>query len=121
MFKEMQKKTSRLFQKRSSISILALTKISKNFKYTPSSTKQYNNILVLLCEVPNVLIAKTLKSFQTADACTAIMDCYIKYYGSPTHIICDQNQAFMLNLAQSFFQHFGITILTVCITNNNVM
>ena len=32
--------------------------------------------------------------------------------------ICDQDSAFMSNLAQYFFQQFGIKIITVTVTNH---
>ena len=46
------------------------------------------------------------------------MNGYIKYFGFPFHIICDQDPTFMSSLAQYILQHFGIKILTVGITND---
>ena len=81
----------------------------------PCSTKQYKCILVFLCEVTNFLQALPLKTTQTLDVCAA--NGYIKYIGSPTHIICDQSPAFMSSILQYFFHTFGIKILTVSVTN----
>ena len=85
----------------------------------PSSTKQkHKNITVLLCKVTNVLITSPLKTTQTADVFSASMDCYIRYFGSPTHIICYQDQEVMSSLAQYSFQQIGTKILTVSINKH---
>ena len=36
----------------------------------------------------------------------------------PTHIICDQATSFLSSLAQAFFHHYGVRIITVSPTNH---
>ena len=72
--------------------------------YCLSNQNKY--ILVPLCEVANFLMVFPLKTTQTADVCTAIMDGYIKYFGFPSHVISNQ----YLALTQCFYQQFGIMI-----------
>ena len=54
---------------------------------------------------------------QTADVCTAIMDGYMMYFGSPTPIIYGHNPGFMAILAQYLFWQFCIKLLAIHITN----
>ena len=50
--------------------------------------------------------------------CEAIKERFIANYGPPTHIICDQDPAFVSSMAQAFFHHFGIRIIMVSPTNH---
>ena len=85
----------------------------------PSSGKNsYNFILVMLCEVSNFLVVCPLKTARTIEICKAINKSFIKYFSPPTHIMCDQDPAFMSTMAQVFFQHFGIRVITVSTTNH---
>ena len=74
--------------KKPNINTPALSKISMDIKYMPYSTKQYKYTLVYLCEVTNFLIALPLKTVQTVDVCSAIINECIRYFAFPTHIIC---------------------------------
>ena len=105
------------FQKRININIPALCKISMDIKHMPGS-KGYRFILVLICEISNFLVVTPLKETQTIQVCEAIKECFIANYGPPTHIICDQDPAFVSSMAQAFFHHFGIRIITVSPTNH---
>ena len=105
------------FQKRININILARCKISMDIKHMPGS-KGYRFILVLICEISNFLVVAPLKETQTIQVCEAIKECFIANYGPPTHIICDQDPAFVSSMAQAFFHHFGIRIITVSPTNH---
>ena len=75
-------------------------------------------ILVLLCEVSNATVVKALKVARSTDICTAIRKCFIKTFGPPTHIICDQDPVFMSALTQNFFRMFRIRVLTDDPTNH---
>ena len=114
------KKIQRPLQKRINIGVPALCKVSMDIKHMPPTLgrKPRHFILVLLCEVSNFMVVKALKAVKSTDICTAICKCFIKTFGPPTHIICDQDPAFMSALTQNFFRMFGIRILTVGPTNH---
>ena len=85
----------------------------------PSGGKNsYNFILVMLCEVSNYLVVAQLKTARTVEICTAINKSFIRYFSPAMHIMCDQVPAFMSTMAQVFFQHFGIRVITVSTTNH---
>ena len=108
------------FQKRINIGIPALCKVSMDIKHMPPTPgkKPWIYILVLLCEVSNFMVVHGLKAVRSTDICSAIQKSFIKPYGPPTHIICDQDPAFMSALTQNFFRLFGIRVLTVGPTNH---
>ena len=81
-------------------------------------SKGYRFILVLICEISNFLVVAPLKETQTIQVCEATKERFIANYGSPTHIICDQDPAFVSSMAQAFFHHFGIRIIMVSPTNH---
>jgi hypothetical protein len=117
MFKAGQK-PNRPHQKRINLNVPALTKLSMDIKHMNTSSDGYNFILILLCEVSNFIVAIPLKKAQTKEICKAIMNGYIKYFGTPTHIIGDQDPAFLSNLAKFFFGMFDIKLVTVSTTNH---
>ena len=82
------------------------------------SSQGYYFILVMICEISNFLVVAPLKMTQTILVCTAIRERFIANYGPPTHIVCDQDPAFISSLAQAFFQHFGVRIITVSPSNH---
>ena len=82
------------------------------------SSKGYSFILVMICEISNFLVVTSLKAMQTMPVCTAIKKRFITHYGPPMHIICIQDPAFISSLAQAFFQHFGIRLITVSPSNH---
>ena len=114
------KTPKRPFQPRININVPALTKVSMDVKYMPPSggKKSYNFILVMLCEVSNFLVVCPLQTARTVEICKAINKSFIKYFSPPTHIMCDQDPAFMSTMAQVFFQHFGIRVIMVSTTNH---
>ena len=113
------KAPKRPFQQRINSNIPALIKVSMDVKYMPPSggKNSYNFILVMLCEVSNYLVVTPLKTARTVEICTAIK-LFIRYFSPPMHIMCDQDPAFMSMMAQVFFQHFGIRVITVSTTNH---
>ncbi len=78
----------------------------------------YRFILVLLCEVFNFLVACPLRTTKTEEVCEAILNSFIKYFGSPTHIICDQDPAFTSSLCNRFAELFDIYFIFVSPTNH---
>ena len=64
------------------------------------------------------MVVKAMKAAKSIDICTAIYKCFIKKFGPPTHIICDQDPTFMSALTQNSFRMFGIRVPTVGPTNH---
>ena len=116
-FKDARKK-DRPFQKRVNLNTESLAKISMDIKYMPEGFNGYKYILILLCEVSNFVVACPLKSTKAEEVCDALWDNFIKYFGSPTHIICDKDPAFTSSLFTRFSEQFGIHLLFVSPTNH---
>ena len=89
-----------------------------DFKHIPKSTSNYNFILVLLCEVSNFMVVEYTETNKALEVCTILFKTFIRYFGSPTHIVTDQDPAFMSSLCQYFFKAFGMKLVTVSPTNH---
>ena len=87
--------------------------ISMHIQYMTSSTQQCKHILLLLYKVVDVSIVLLLRSIQSAHLCYTIMDGYIRYFGSLTHIVCNQDPTFISRLAPYICQELHIKILKV--------
>ena len=111
------------FQKRINIGILAMCKVSMDVKHmlVHKSPHKYRYILVILCEVSNFMVMIPLRDAQTKEICIGINKFFIHNYSPPTHIICNQATSFLLSLAQAFFHHYGICIITVSPTNHQLL
>ena len=96
----------------------ALTKFSMDIKHMPPGIAGFKYILVLYCEVSNYLIACPMKTAQAPEICQNIIKECIAYFGVPTHIICDQDPAFMSSLSQYMYEQLGIKVVTVGPTNH---
>ena len=108
------------FQERININTPAMTRISMDIKHMPVDRSQhkYQYILVMLCEISNFMVVILLKAAQTKEICSGINKHFIRNYGPPTHLICDQASSFLSSLAQAFFHHYGIRMITVSPTNH---
>ena len=108
------------FQKRINVNTPAMTCISMDIKHMPvdRSPHKYQFILVMLCKVSNFMVVVPLKAAQTKEICSGINKHFIRNYGPPTHLICDQASSFPSSLAQAFFCHYGIRMITVSPTNH---
>ena len=100
------KKFDRPFQKRVNINVPAMTKISMDIKYMPAS-HGYSYILVLLCKVPNYMVALPLHSTKTPHILQVFQKGYVAYFGPPMHIMCDQDPAFTSSLMEAFTEQLG--------------
>ena len=78
-----------------------MTRISMDIKQMPVN-RGYSHILVLLCEVSNYMVALPLSSTRTQNILEAFQRGYLAYFGTPTHIICDQDPAFTTSLMEAF-------------------
>ena len=109
---------SRPFQNRIDLNISSLMKITVDFNYMPKCTSDYKFILVILCEVCNFMIVEYTKTNKAPVVCKVLIKAFIRYFGSPTPIVIDQDPAFMSNLCQYFFNAFGMKLVTVSPTNH---
>ena len=78
----------------------------------------YSHNLVLLCEVSNYMVALPLQSTRTQSILEAFQRGYLAYFGPPTHIICDQGQAFPSSLLEAFVTQLNIKVILVSLTNH---
>ena len=108
------------FQKRINVNTPTMARISMDIKYMPvdHSPHKYQFILVMLCGVSNFMVVVLLKAAQTKEICSGINKHLICNYSPPTHLICDQASSFLSSLAQAFFRHYGIRMITVSPTNH---
>ena len=113
------KRFHRPFHKRVyDISQPALANVSMDIKYMPKSTKGYNYMLIILCEITNFLVTIPLKQATAPEVCKALVEEFIAYFSTPVRIVCDQDPAFMSSLCKYCFQQYKIQILTVSVTNH---
>ena len=101
------------------ISTPTMTNISVDIKHMPPSKSPYKYILVLLCDISNLLVATPMKKATAEEVCSILFDNFMAYYAVPMRIICDQDPAFMSSLCQWFFKAYGIQLVTVSPTNHN--
>jgi hypothetical protein len=113
-----QNKINRPFQQRVNLNIPPLTKFSMDIKHMPPTKSKYKFILVLLCEVSNYVILAPLRSTTAEEVCEALIQNLFCYFGTPTHIICDQDPAFLANLMQYMMKQYDIKMLTIGPTNH---
>ena len=81
------------------ISTPALTNVSMDIKYMPTSSKRYKFLLVLLCEVSNFIVTHPMSGISSTHVCTILVDNFIAYFSTPFRIICDQDPSFLSSLS----------------------
>ena len=113
------KRFHRPLQKRQyDISQPAMANVSMDIKHMPKSSKGYNFLLIILCEITNFLVTHPMKRVSAEEVCTILIDYYIAYFGTPVRIVCDQDPAFMATLCRYCFQQYKIQLITVSVTNH---
>ena len=78
---------------------------------------EYTHILVLLCEVSHYMVALPLHSTRIQHILEVFQRGYMAYVGPTTHIICDQDPAFISSLIEAFALKLNINIILVSPTN----
>ena len=58
-----------------------------------------------------------MKTARAPDICSAIMDSFMGYFGTPIRIVCDQDPAFMSHLTRWILHTYGIHVTTTSPTN----
>ena len=113
------KRFHRPLQKRQyDISQPAMANVSMDIKHMPRSSKGYNYLLIILCEITNFLVTHPMKKVSAEEVCSILIDYYIAYFGTPVRIVCDQDPAFMATLCRYCFQQYKIQLITVSVTNH---
>ena len=109
-------------QKRININVLALTKVSMDIKYMPTTAttqgQPWKYLLVLLCEVSNFVVLVPMKTTTSPEICKTIYNEFITHYGAPDCIICDQYPAFTSKLMSYFVCQLGVHLYTVSVHNH---
>ena len=104
-------------QKRINLNVPTMTKISIDIKEMPSN-HGYSHILVLLCEVSNILVALPLHFIRAQHVVEVFQRGYLAYFSLPSHIICDLGPAFTSSLMEALLQNLNIKMITVSVTNH---
>ena len=111
MFKK-GKNFQRPYQKCINLNIPAMRCISMDMKQmTPCHG--YTHILVLLCEVSHYMVALPLHSTRIQHILEVFQRGYMAYFGPPSHIICDQDSAFISSQMEAFALKLNISIILV--------
>ena len=100
------------------VSTPALTNVSMDLKYMPTSQKQYKFLLVILCEVSNFIVTHPMKEISSKHVCEILVDNFIAYFSTPFRLVCDQDASFLSSLSKYAYQQFGIKLVTVSPTNH---
>ena len=111
-------KNKRPFAKRMNIGIPALSRMSMDIKHMPVSSKGYKYLLVIMCETSHFVITAPMKHARANEVATILYNDVICYFGPPTHLICDQDPAFMAKVMQLLLDLYKIKLCTVSPTNH---
>ena len=64
------------------------------------------------------MVVEYTKTNKASEVCKVLLKTFIRYFGSPTHIVTDKDPAFMSSLCKYFFKAFGMELITVIPTNH---
>ena len=118
LFKGSKKFDRPLMRRFYDINTPTMTNISMDIKHMPASKSPYKYILVLLCDISNVLVATPMRKATAEEVCSILFDNFMAYYAVPMRIICDQDPASMSSLCQWFLKAYGVQLVTVSPTNH---
>ena len=62
------------------------------------------------------MVALPLHSTRTQTILEAFQKGYMAYFGPPSHIVCDQDSAFISTLMEAFTEKLGINMIIVSVT-----
>lgn len=111
------KSHNRPFQKRVHLNTPALSIMSMDIKHMPKAKSGFKFVLVMLCETTNYIVVEPMKTTEAVEVCRALEKAYIRYFGAPTHIVCDQDPAFMSSLVQAVTLKYNTKLIPVRATN----
>ena len=113
-----KKNQNRPFKKRVHLNTPAMSMVSMDIKYMPKGHSGFKYLLVLICETSNFIVVEPLRSTDATHICKALERHYIRYFGSPTHIVCDQDPAFTSGLMHALTLKYNTKLITVGTTNH---
>ena len=64
------------------------------------------------------MVVEYTKTNKAPEVCEVLFKTFIRYFGSPKHIVTDQDPTFMSSLCQYFFKAFGMKLGKVSPTNH---
>ena len=108
---------NRPFQKRPVMGVDSMSRLSMDIKHMPHSGF-YKYLLVLVCEVTGFINCIPIRNAAAEDVCKALMKFHLPILGPPTHIICDQDPAFINSLMSALFTQLQIKVIVVSPTNH---
>ena len=115
----MQCKTAmRQLQTRINPNYTPLSRLSMDLKVMPRSYKGHKYILCIKDDVTNYLITIPINQANSEEVADQLIENVITKYGTPEHIIMDQDSAFMFSLMNYVFSKFDIKIKTVAPYNH---
>ena len=112
------KRTKQPFKQRINLNTPSLSRFSMDIKYMPTAATGHKYILVCIDEVTNYLITSPLKSTTTPEICYTLINKVFAYFGTPSHIICDKDPAFLSDIARYLYEQADIKIITASPTNH---
>ena len=107
------KPCSRQLETRINLNYRPMSRLSMDLKIMPRSQKGHQYILCIIDEVTNYLVTAPLFHARSEEVGKAIIENIVTKYGTPEHMIMDQDSAFMSSLMNFLFQVLGIKIKTV--------
>ena len=117
MFKT-NKKQLTAFEKRINYNAKSMSHVAMDIKHMPPSNTGCRYMLLLICELTKFIIAIPIRDTKAESVIEAFKHGFIKYFGTPTHIVCDQDPAFMSHITQWFFNMTGMKPIVVSPTNH---
>ena len=117
-FKDNQLRGKAPLSQRVTVNTPAVSRFSMDIKHMPPGIKGYHYILVMCCEMSNFIVACPLRTTQSPEICMNIIAHWMQYFAMPTHIICDQDPAFLSSLSQYFHEQFKIKVKVCGPTNH---
>ena len=113
-----EKPPSRQLQTRINLNYRPLSRLSKDLKVMPRSSKGHKFILCIIYEVTNYLITVPMYQSKAEEVGENLIEHVITKYCIPDCIIMDQDSAFMSSIMNYLFSRFNIKIKTVAPYNH---
>ena len=108
-----EKPPTRQLQSRINLNYRPLSRLSKDLKVMPRSSKGHECILCIIDEVMNYLITVPIYQSKAEEIGDKLMEHVVMKYCVPDCIIMDQDSAFMSSLMNYLFNKLDIKIKTV--------
>ena len=117
MFKK-NRETADTLNYRITLDTKPMLRLSMDIKHMNQGKDGYNYILVVFCELSNFMVASAMQTTTSTEICKTLVKDVFRYFALPSHIICDQDPAFMSSLCQFLWYAYRIVLVTVGPTNH---